>query len=113
MQLANSDIEDLKIVDEEQTPETSQQQSYPMPVISPSSKQPSIHDDPAILSAVVSSSNKDNTSNSSISSRLMHNLQHMTLSDEKSKILPKNEGTKNKIVLKVSKRRLFVYRALL
>ncbi len=95
MQFANSDIEDLKIVDEDQLPETPQQQSYVMPVKSsppPSAQQSSIHDDPAIVSAVVSSSNKDNTSNSSISSRLMHNLQHMTLSDEKSKILPKNEG---------------------
>jgi hypothetical protein len=94
MQFANSDIEDLKIVDEDQLPETPQQQSYAMPAISspPPAKQPSIHDDPAIVSAVISSSNKDNTSNSSLSSRLMHNLQHMTLSDEKSKILPKNEG---------------------
>jgi len=93
-QFANSDIEDLKIVEEEQTPETPQQQSYQMPAVSspPSSKQPSIHDDPAIVSAVISSGNKDNTSNASISSRLMHNLQHMTLSDEQSKTLSKNEG---------------------
>jgi len=94
MQFANSDIEDLKIVDEEQTPETSQQQTYSMPVVSspPSRQQPSIHDDPAIVSAVISSANKDNTSNASISSRLIHNLQHMTLSDEQSKTLKKNEG---------------------
>lgn len=87
MQFANSDIEDLKIVDEEQAPETPKQKSYPMPPVSspPSSQQPSIHDDPAIVSAVVSSSNKDNTSTSSISNRLIHNLQHMTLSDEHSK----------------------------
>jgi hypothetical protein len=92
-QFANSDIEDLKIVDEEQTPETPQQKSYPMPVTSPpSSQQPSIHDDPAIVSAVMSSSKKDNTSNASMSSRLIHNLQHMTLSDEQSKTLPKKEG---------------------
>jgi hypothetical protein len=87
MQFANSDIEDLKIVEEEQAPETPKQQSYSMPIVSspPSSHQPSIHDDPAIVSAVISSANKDNTSNLSISSRLMHNLQHMTLSDEQSK----------------------------
>jgi hypothetical protein len=87
MQFANSDIEDLKIVDEEQAPEPSQQQSYQMSAVSspPLPKQPSIHDDPAIVSAVVSSTNKDNTSNPSISDRLIHNLQHMKLSDEQSK----------------------------
>jgi hypothetical protein len=93
MQFANSDIEDLKIVDEEQTSETSKQQSYSKPVVSspPSSQQPSIHDDPAIVSAVISSASKDHPSNSSISSRLIHNLQQMTLSDEQSK----NEGKHN------------------
>ena len=47
MQFANSDIEDLKIVEEEQTIE---------PVLpTPSPKQRiSIHDDPAIVSAVMS-----------------------------------------------------------
>lgn len=101
MQFANSDIEDLKIVDEEQASETSQQQqqsqpSFSMPVVpsspSLSSQQPSIHDDPAIVSAVVSSANKDN---SSISSRLIHNLQHMTLSDDKSKSEGKKSYLKN------------------
>ena len=37
MQFANSDIEDLKIVEEEQTPTTSKQPSYSMPVVSPPS----------------------------------------------------------------------------
>jgi hypothetical protein len=91
MQFANSDIEDLKIVDEEQTTEKS---SYSMPVLSsppppaPPKKQSSIHDDPAIVSAVVSTANKD----LSMSSRLMHDLQHLNLSDEQSKKLPKTEG---------------------
>jgi hypothetical protein len=90
MQFANSDIEDLKIVDEEQAPATPKQQSYSIPVVSspPKTQQPSIHDDPAIVSAVVSSANKDNSSNASISSRLIHNLQHMSLNDGQSK----NEG---------------------
>lgn len=93
MQFANSDIEDLKIVDEEQASEPStqqQQSSYSMPVVSPpSNRQTSIHDDPAIVSAVVSSTNKEN---SSVSNRLIHNLQHMTLSDDKSK----TEGRKRR-----------------
>jgi hypothetical protein len=95
MQFANSDIEDLKIVDKDQTSESSQQQSNAMPVISlapAQARQPSIHDDPAIVSAVISSSNKDNTPISSLPSRFMHDLHHMTLSDEQSKTLPKNEG---------------------
>ncbi|CAF4939316.1 unnamed protein product, partial [Rotaria socialis] len=46
MQFANSDIEDLKIVEEEKTGESNQSP--------PLQKQPSIHDDPAIVSAVVS-----------------------------------------------------------
>ncbi|CAF0876323.1 unnamed protein product [Adineta steineri] len=98
MQFANSDIEDLKIVDEEQqTPGTPQQPSFSMPVASsPSSQQASIHDDPAIVSAVMSSSNKVDTSNSSISNRLIHNLQHMTLSDEQSKSLSKHEESRHR-----------------
>ena len=83
----------LKIVDEEQTTENS---SHSMPVLSsppppppaPPKKQSSIHDDPAIVSAVVSTGNKD----LSMSSRLMHDLQHLSLSDEQSKKLPKTEG---------------------
>ncbi|CAF4964464.1 unnamed protein product, partial [Rotaria sp. Silwood1] len=86
MQFANSDIEDLKIVDDEQIvdgqPKQQQQQqqqqsSYPMSVLSsppipppPPQKQSSIHDDPAIVSAVISTSNKDLP----ISSRLVHDL---------------------------------------
>lgn len=91
MQFANSDIEDLKIVDEEQSSGSGtaqQQSSFSMPVVSPPAPPVpavSIHDDPAIVSAVVSSTNKDNTSNGSASNRLLHNLQHMTLSDESSK----------------------------
>ena len=93
MQFANSDIEDLKIVDEEQqagAPATAQQQqSYSMPLVSspppPPAPAASIHDDPAIVSAVMSSTNKDNTSNGSASNRLIHSLQHMTLSEEPSK----------------------------
>jgi hypothetical protein len=62
-----------------------------MPVLSsapPPKKQPSIHDDPAIVSAVVSTTNKDLT----MSGRLIHDLQHLNLSDEQSKKLPKTEG---------------------
>jgi hypothetical protein len=97
MQFANSDIEDLKIVEGEQTVENPPQQSTsnPMSVLSSpppppvlSKKQSSIHDDPAILSAVVSTSNKD----SSMSRRLAHDLHHLNLSDEQSKKLPKKEG---------------------
>ena len=89
MQFANSDIEDLKIVDEESTAATSQQQSYSKPAVAspplpPPTEQPaSIHDDPAIVSAVVSSANKDNPS---ISNRLLYNLQHLNLNDGQSKI---------------------------
>ena len=61
-----------------------------MPVLSspPSQKQLSIHDDPAIVSAVVSSSNKD----LSISDRLINDLHHLNLSDKQSKGLSKTEG---------------------
>ncbi len=83
MQFANSDIEDLKIVDEEQT--TMTVQSSPP---APPKKQSSIHDDPAIVSAVVSTTHKD----LSMSSRLVHDLQHLNLSDEQSKKLPKTDG---------------------
>lgn len=87
VQFANSDIEDLKIVDEEQTSEpTAQQPSFSMTAPAPS--RVSIHDDPAIVSAVVSSANKDhnNTLNGGMSSnRLIQNLQHMTLNDERTK----------------------------
>ncbi|CAF3779474.1 unnamed protein product [Rotaria magnacalcarata] len=51
MQFANSDIEDLKIVEEEKTEESNQSP--------PLQKQPSIHDDPAIVSAVVSKTKKE------------------------------------------------------
>lgn len=57
MQFANSDIEDLKVVDDDQQIETPppppQQHRSPMPT------QSSIHDDPAIVSAVVSSTFND------------------------------------------------------
>ncbi|CAF3321081.1 unnamed protein product [Rotaria socialis] len=99
MQFANSDIEDLKIVDEEQTPESPQQKpslvaATSSTLVPTASQQSSIHDDPAILSAVVSSTYKDNASNSSISSRLTQNLQQMTLSDEKQKLQAKNEESR-------------------
>lgn len=85
MQFANSDIEDLKIVEEEQTQDS--MPVLPTPAPAPQ-KQLSIHDDPAIVSAVVSSTNKD----SSMSSRLIHDLQSLNLSDGQSKKLPKTEG---------------------
>lgn len=93
MQFANSDIEDLKIVDEEQSADGSAKKqsvaSMPTPAPpAPLAKQASIHDDPAIVSAVMSSSNKD----SSMSSRLLHDLHHLSLADEQSKIFPKKEG---------------------
>jgi hypothetical protein len=96
MQFANSDIEDLKIVDEEPPTESSSKQQPPsssMPVVSsppaPTPKQqPSIHDDPAIVSAVVSSTNKDLPS----SNRILHDLQHLNLSDDRSTKLLKPEG---------------------
>ncbi|CAF0891778.1 unnamed protein product [Adineta ricciae] len=87
---ANSDIDDLKIVDEESTPETLQGQSQSMSTAS--TQQASIHDDPAIVSAVVGASNKVNPSNLSVSNRLIHNLQHMNLSDKPSTTLSKNDG---------------------
>jgi len=86
VQFANSDIEDLKIVDEEQTSEPIGQQSS----FSPSTRA-SIHDDPAIVSAVVSSANKDKnnvlngTSSGVSSNHLIQNLQHMSLNDDRSK----------------------------
>lgn len=94
MQFANSDIEDLKIVDGEQSGATSgtapQKPSFSMSAVSPaaavsSAQSASIHDDPAIVSAVMSSANKESTSNGSIPNRLLHNLQQMTLSDGQSK----------------------------
>jgi len=93
MQFANSDIEDLNIVDKDQPTEKA---SHSMPVLSspppppppPPQKQLSIHDDPAIVSAVISTESKD----SSMSSRLLYDLQHLNLSDEQSKKLPKPEG---------------------
>jgi hypothetical protein len=99
MQFANSDIEDLKIVTEDQiieNPSPQQQSSRPMPVLSSPppppppalKKQSSIHDDPAIVSAVMSSTNKD----VSMSNRLVHDLQRLNLSDEQSRKLPKTEG---------------------
>ncbi|CAF1383915.1 unnamed protein product [Rotaria sp. Silwood1] len=104
MQFANSDIEDLKIVDEEQIvdgqPKQQQQQqsSYPMSVLSsppmpppPPQKQSSIHDDPAIVSAVISTSNKDLP----ISSRLVNDLHQLKLSDDQHlKNLSKTEESR-------------------
>jgi hypothetical protein len=95
MQFANSDIEDLKIVEGEpttaETPSTYSQPiltSPPPPQPVAPQRQPSIHDDPAIVSAVISSTKKD----LSMTNRLVHDLQHMNLSDEQSKKLPKTEG---------------------
>ena len=113
MQFANSDIEDLKIVDEEhqstdgsgkKQPATSQ----PAPTPASQAKQASIHDDPAIVSAVMSSSKKD----SSMSSRLLHDLHHLNLSDEQSKNFSKKEGkcTFNHTSVHQSYLCLFVYR---
>ena len=105
MQFANSDIEDLKIVDDDQMIEnlSQQQSSYPtiatqLPatVPSPPQKRPPIHDDPAIVSAVISTSNKD----LSKSSRLEHDFHHLNLSDEQSKNIPKTEGRKFMLIHK-------------
>jgi hypothetical protein len=97
MQFANSDIEDLKIVEEEPIIENPSTYSKPVLTSPPPRAQPaapqkqsSIHDDPAIVSAVVSSTNKD----LSMSNRLIHDLQHLNLSDEQSKKLPKTEGSR-------------------
>lgn len=81
MQFANSDIEDLKIVDESQSGDTPQQQTCPVPSTATSS----VHDDPAILSAVVSSSYQAISSNQAETNQLMKDLQQMSLSDAKSK----------------------------
>lgn len=95
MQFANSDIEDLKIVDEEQTAESqaqSQQQKslFPMAGLSSPPLQPppapvqkpiSIHDDPAVVSAVVSTSNKDLP----MSNRLLNDLKQLKISDDQTK----------------------------
>ena len=94
MQFANSDIEDLKIVEEESTvenPSTYSQPSQPQPVAP--QRQPSIHDDPAIVSAVVSSTKKDLP----MSNRLVHDLQQLNLSDEQSKKFSKNEGKRSSV----------------
>lgn len=92
MQFANSDIEDLKIIDEESStgaPGTAQQQaSFSMSKVSSSAgplSSASIHDDPAIVSAVMSSANKESTSNGSLPNRLLHNIQQLKLSDGQSK----------------------------
>lgn len=81
MQFANSDIEDLKIVDEEASG-VAATASAPTPAAPV--KTSSIHDDPAIVSAVMSSS-ASNKESSSSSNRLVDDLQKLTLSHEQSK----------------------------
>lgn len=81
MQFANSDIEDLKIVDEENSASNVSAST----TSAASVKQTSIHDDPAIVSAVVSGGGapKKETS-ASLTSRLVDDLQHLTLSHEQN-----------------------------
>lgn len=90
MQFANSDIEDLKIVQEEPPSEKPTKSSIPVQPSPPAppQRQPSIHDDPAIVQAVVSSSKKD----FSTSHRLADGLQQLHLSNEQSKNVPKTTG---------------------
>ena len=90
MQFANSDIEDLKIVGEEPPIENPTKSSIPVQPSPPAppQRQPSIHDDPAIVQAVVSSSKKD----FSTSHRLADDLQKLNLSNEQSKNVPKPAG---------------------
>lgn len=89
MQFANSDIEDLKIDEDESVVEK------PVPVqppVAPPQRQPSIHDDPAIVQAVMSTTKKD----LSTSNQLVNDLQQLNLSDEQqqqqSRNVPKTEG---------------------
>ena len=94
MQFANSDIEDLQIVEGEQKQETAKQQpvhSMPAKSSAAAPAQPSIHDDPAIVSAVVSSSDKDHRASGSTSNRLMHAFQQMNVSDDPSKAMPQQQ----------------------
>lgn len=85
MQFANSDIEDLKIVEEEPPVEKPTVPVQPTPPPPPPQRQPSIHDDPAIVQAVVSSSKKDFSS----SHPLADDLQRLKLSNEQSTNVPK------------------------
>ena len=92
MQFANSDIEDLKIVDEESTAGDNSTKAVSNNSVTTGSapvKQTSIHDDPAIVSAVVSSSNKET---SSVPNRLIRDLNHLNLFDEPKKVLSKTDG---------------------
>ena len=91
MQFANSDIEDLKIVEDE-TPVMEKASTYAAPVqppvVTPPQRQPSIHDDPAIVRAVVSSTKKDLTT----SNQLVNDLEQLNFSNQQSRNPPKTEG---------------------
>jgi len=102
MQFANSDIEDLKIVDDESTLDLSvqnqQKQSMPMvasqppPPPPPTVAPPSIHDDPAIVSAVISSS--DSTQRlppAKKNNDVLHSFHQMNLNEHQTTPLAKPE----------------------
>lgn len=85
MQFNNSDIEDLKIVDEEGATDASQNKNSTTTTTTsaPSiEKSSSIHDDPAIVSAVISSSTKEN---SGTTNRLIDGLHKLHLGDDSKK----------------------------
>lgn len=84
MQFNNSDIEDLKIVDEEGATDASQNKNPTTTTTSAPSieKSSSIHDDPAIVSAVISSSTKEN---SGTTNRLIDGLHKLHLGDDSKK----------------------------
>ena len=113
MQFANSDIEDLKIVDEEaslaqpvqqqpqqQQEQQKQQQQQPVPVVAsppapppPPPAPPSIHDDPAIVSAVISSSDSTQRLPPSKTNDVLHAFHQMNLTDHQATPLIKPQGS--------------------
>lgn len=97
MQFANSDIEDLKIVDEESTHDLSvqNQQKQPMPMVAsqpPPLVPPSIHDDPAIVSAVISSSDSTQRLPPAKTNDVVHSFHQMNLNEHQTTALAKPEG---------------------
>lgn len=100
MQFANSEIADLQIVDDEylakELAKKQNQRSVPVTPVAPTFVQPSIHDDPAIVSAVVNSASKQESSsiNSNLSTQMMTAFNQMTLNDGNSKVEGKNREKK-------------------
>ena len=104
MQFANSDIEDLKIVDDEYianeiaqkkvakvNPPVESKVAQPTPSTA-ALAQASIHDDPAIVSAVMSSSKQEHRLPSLFTNQLMTDFDQMTVSNDSAAVASKKQG---------------------